>query len=66
VDGLHCDPRSGATQSIRGRFRRKSLTAKPRIRCNPAVQSIPMTPAVSSLTRFISFDPTAGGLCEMR
>jgi hypothetical protein len=40
LDGLHCDPRSGAVQPIRGRFRCKSLTAKPRIRCDPAVQSI--------------------------
>jgi hypothetical protein len=37
---LHCDPQWGALQSIFGRFRRKSLTAKPGIPCDLAVQFI--------------------------
>jgi hypothetical protein len=66
VDALHCDPWSGALQPIRGRFRRKCLTAKARIRCRPALQSISMKSAVSSLARFISFGPSANGPGEMK
>jgi hypothetical protein len=40
ADGLHCDPPSGALQSIFALFGRRSLADYHLILCNPAVQSI--------------------------